>query len=59
MEIINYFKNLFKSISDYRKIVLLIFLIKDDKELLREIGFSERVISRLNLEFQNFFNRTT
>ena len=45
----NYFKDLFESIEDYRKIVLLIFLIKNDKNLLLEIGFSERDINHLNL----------
>ena len=48
-----YFKDLFESIEDYRKIVLLIFLIKNDKNLLLEIGFSERDINRLDLEFKN------
>ena len=38
----NYFRDLFESIEDYRKIVLLTFLIQNDKNLLREIGFSER-----------------
>ena len=28
----NYFKDIFESISDYRKIVLLIFLIQCDKK---------------------------
>ena len=50
----NYFKDLFESIPDYRKIVFLLFLIKNDKDLLREVGFSERDINRLNLEFKNF-----
>ena len=45
----NYFKDMFESIPDYRKIVLLIFLIQNDKELLFEIGFNERDINRLNL----------
>ena len=49
----NYFKDLFESIPDYRKIGLLIFLIQNDRNLLREIGFSERDINRLNLEFKN------
>ena len=49
----NYFKDIFESIPDYRKIVLLIFLIQNDKNLLKEIGFSERDISLLNLEFKN------
>ena len=44
---------MFKSIEGYRKIVLLLFLIKHDENLLREIGFSERDIKSLNLEFKN------
>ena len=34
-----YFRDIFESITDYRKIVLLIFLIQNDKNLLKEIGF--------------------
>ena len=49
----NYFKDLFKSIPDYRKIVLLIFLIQNDKNLLKEIGFSENDINSLNLDFKD------
>ena len=49
----NYFKDLFESIPDYRKIVLLIFLIQNDKNLLKEIGFSKNDINLLNLEFKN------
>ena len=49
----NYFKDLLKSILDYRKIVLLIFLIQNDKNLLKENGFSEIDINRLNLDFKN------
>ena len=49
----NYFKDIFESIPDYRKIVFLIFLIQNDKNLLKEIGFSERDINLLNLEFKN------
>ena len=41
---------MFESIPDYRKKVLLIFLIKNDKDFLREVGFSENDINRLNLE---------
>ena len=48
----NYFKDIFESITDYRKIVLLIILI-NDKDFLIEIGFSERDIKKLNLEFKN------
>ena len=49
----NFFKDIFESIPDYRKIVLLIFLIQNDKNLLNEIGFSKNDIIRLNLEFKN------
>ena len=49
----NYFKDIFESIHDYKKIVLLIFLIQNDKNLLHEVDFSQRDINRLNLEFKN------
>ena len=48
----NYFEELFESIQDYRKIVLLIFLIQNDKNLLKEIGFSKNDINLVNLEFK-------
>jgi len=53
MDNINYFKDLFESITDFRKIVLLMFLIKDDKNLLKEVGFSKNDINLLSLEFKN------
>ena len=49
----NYFKDIFESIHDYKKIVLLIFLIQNDKNLLKEIGFSKNNINRLSIEFKN------
>ena len=52
MDNINYFKDIFESIHDYKKIVLLIFLIQNDKNLLKEIGFSKNDINLLNLEFK-------
>ena len=48
----NHFKDMFESITDYRKIVLLIFSIQNDKNLLHEVGFSERDINRLNLKLK-------
>ena len=48
-----YFKDIFESIHDYKKIVLLIFLIQNDKNLLKEIGFSKNDINLLYLEFKN------
>ena len=53
MNNVNYFKDLFESIPDYRKIVLLMFLIKDDNNLLKEVGFSKNDINLLSLEFKN------
>ena len=53
MNNVNYFKDLFESIHDYRKIVLLMFLIKDDKNFLKEVGFSKNDINLLSLEFKN------
>ena len=48
MDHVNYFEDFFESIEEYRKTVIKIFLNEDDKNLLREIGFSERDIERLN-----------
>ena len=36
-----------KSIQDYRKIVLLIFIIKQDNDLLLEMGLSDDFINKL------------
>ena len=44
---------MFKSIIDYRKIVLLRLLIQNDKNLLKEIRFSKNDIILLNFEFKN------
>ena len=52
MDDISYFKDIFESIHDYKKMVLIIFSIQNDKNLLREIGFSKNNISLLNLEFK-------
>ena len=48
-----YFKDILKSIPDYRKIVLVKYLIQNDKNLLNEIGFSKANIINLILEFKN------
>ena len=52
MDNIIYFKDLFESITDYKKIVLLMFLIKDDKNLLKEVGFSKNDINQLSIELK-------
>ena len=41
------------SISASRKAVLLKYLVKNDRDLLHEIGFSERDINCSNLDFKN------
>ena len=48
----NYFKDIFKSIPDYRKMVLLIYIIQNDENFLIEIGFSKNDINNLNSEFK-------
>ena len=53
MDIIYCFKNLFESIPDYRKIVLLMFSIENDYDLLPECEKLKNDINRLCLEFQN------
>ena len=52
----NYIQERLEETPDYRKIVLLMFLIKNDKDLFLEIGFSERDSNRSNLEFKNILN---
>ena len=54
MNNVNYFTDLFELIPDYKKIVLLLIIIQNDKNLLKEIGFSKNGINLLNLEFKNF-----
>ena len=49
----NFFKKLFESIEDYRKIALLMFLIKSDKGLLKICGFLKSDIIRSSLEGKN------
>ena len=48
--ILKRYLNLFMII---KKIVLLIFLIQNDRNLLKEIGFSKNDINRLSIEFKN------
>ena len=53
MDRVNYFKDLLESIPDYRKIVLLLFLIINDADSLKEWGFLKNDINRLDKEFKN------
>ena len=52
MDIIDCFRDLFKSIPDFRKIVILMFSIKNDNDLSTEYGFLKRDINRLCLQFK-------
>ena len=47
MDDISYFKDLLKSIKDYRKIVLLIFIIKQDNGILLKSRLSQKFIGKL------------
>ena len=49
----NFFKDLFESVPDYRKLAILMFLIKNDEGLFLECGFFKNHINRLNKEFKN------
>ena len=52
MDDMNYFKDLLESIHDYRKIILLCFNIKQDNNILKEIGISEDFINKLYNQFK-------
>ena len=51
MDIISFFKDLFESIPEYKKTVLLIHLIQNDVDLLNEGGYLKNKNNRLNLDF--------
>ena len=51
MNNINFVTDLFESIPDYRKIVLLMFLIKIDVKFFYDCGFSKGDINFLYKEF--------
>ena len=53
MNNVNYFTDLFESIPDYEKVVLLMFLIKNDVNFLYECGFLKGDINFLYEEFKN------
>ena len=53
MNSVNYFEDFFESIPDYRKIVLLMFLIKNDVNLLNECRSLKGDIHYLYKKFQN------
>ena len=53
MDIVNYFKDLFESKPEYKKIVLLMFLFKNDVNFLYECGFLKGDINFLYKEIKN------
>ena len=54
MDNVNYFEDLSESIPDYKKIVLIIILIKNDNNFLYECGFLKGDINFLYEEIKNF-----
>ena len=46
---------MFESIPDYRKKVLIVFFIQNDKDFLEECGFFKNDTNRLYEEFKNVF----
>ena len=55
MSNINYFTDLFESIPDDKKIVLIMFLFKNDVNFLYECGFLKGDINFLYKEFKIFY----
>ena len=52
MNNVNYFTDMFESITDFKKTVLLLFIIKNDVNFLYECGFSKDHINFLYEEFK-------
>ena len=44
MDHVNYFKDLFESMNDYRKIVLLVFFNKNNDNFLGKCGFLKMML---------------
>ena len=55
MDNINYFKDFVESIPNYKKFVILMFLIKNDVNFLYECGFLKGDTNFLYKEFRNNF----
>ena len=53
MNNLNYLTDLFESIPDYKKIALLLFLIRNDVNFLHECGFLKGDINFLSKELKN------
>jgi len=59
MNHVNYFIDLFESKPDFRKVVLLLFLIKNDSDLLKERGILKNDNNRLCVELKNILMEQT
>ena len=55
MDNVSFFKDLFESIPDYKKVVLLMLLSKNDIIFLFECGFLKGDINFLYKEFEIIF----
>ena len=53
MNHVNFFRSLFEPFEDYRKKVLLLFLVKNENDLLTECGFLKDDINHLRKELKN------
>ena len=53
MDLTNYFKELFESMTVFRKVVLLALLFQDNKNLLKEIVLKNKKFNQISLEFLN------
>ena len=56
MDQVKYFKGLFKSIPNYKKIILLMFSIKDDVDFLKECQFLKNDFNCLFMGLQKVLN---
>ena len=56
MDYTNYFKDMFASIEDYKKTIILFFIIKQDNDLLIECGLSQNEIKTLYDEYKKILN---
>ena len=55
MDNLNYFTHLFQSKSDYKKIVLLMFLIKNDVNFLHEYGYLKGALTFYKKKLKTFY----
>ena len=59
MHHVKYFKDLFKSIRDYRNVLLLSFLNENDVDVLHECVLLKNGFNRLRIDFKNILSEQT